>query len=115
VPVESSRLERANAKEIVNSLGKERTRVARNRDEIEVRVGLARTGRELFPALILAMALVLAAESLLANRFYRGADGTTKTEASRGVFASERGGGPPGSLSTAQPVSVAAGLSKSRA
>jgi hypothetical protein len=72
VPAESTRLDRASAKDIVNALGKERARVARSRDEIEVRVGLARTGRELFPALILAMALVLAAESLLANRFYGG-------------------------------------------
>ena len=48
--------------------------MARTRDEIEVRVGLGRLGRELFPALILAVALVLAAEQLLANRFYRSAD-----------------------------------------
>jgi hypothetical protein len=75
VPAEISQLERVSESDIVDSLGKERTRVARSRDEIEVRVGLARTGRELFPPLILAMALVLAAESLLANRFYRGADG----------------------------------------
>ena len=46
------------------------TRVARTRDEIELRVGLGRVGRELFPALILAVALVMAAEQLLANRFY---------------------------------------------
>ncbi len=72
LPAESSRLERASAAEIVTTLGAERTRVARTRGEIEVRVGLARTGRELFPALILALALVLAAEGLLANRFYSG-------------------------------------------
>jgi hypothetical protein len=74
LPGEVTRLERAAAKEIVGAWGEDRTRVARTRDEIEVRVGLARTGRELFPALILAVALVLAAESLLANKFYRGAD-----------------------------------------
>jgi hypothetical protein len=70
---EATRLERVPAAEITAALGKERVRVARTREEIEVRVGLARTGRELFPALILAMALVLAAEGLLANRFYVGA------------------------------------------
>ena len=70
LPAEMSRLERVDAAEIVEALGSERTRVARTRDEIEVRVGLGRVGRELFPALILAVALVLAAEQLLANRFY---------------------------------------------
>ena len=44
--------------------------MARTRDEIEVRVGLGRVGRELFPALILVVALAMAAEQLLANRFY---------------------------------------------
>jgi hypothetical protein len=85
VPVESSRLERASASEIVKALGKERTRVARNRSEIEVRVGLARRGQELFPVLILALALVLAAESLLANRFYGG-----RSAAGSGPTAEER-------------------------
>jgi hypothetical protein len=67
---EAAQLERIPAAEIIAALGKERLRIARTRAEIEVRVGLARTGRELFPALILAMALALAAEGLLANRFY---------------------------------------------
>lgn len=73
LPAEQSRLQRTNAAEIVKALGEDRTRVARTTGEIEVRVGMARTGRELFPFLILLMALALAAESLLANRFYRGA------------------------------------------
>jgi hypothetical protein len=72
VPAEMAKLDRVRAADMVESVGKERTRVARTRDEIEVRVGLARSGRELFPALILVMALVLAAEGLLANRFYGG-------------------------------------------
>ena len=68
-----SRLDRAVPAELVEALGAQRTRVARTREEIEVRVGLGRLGRELFPALILAMALVLAGEQWLANRFYVGA------------------------------------------
>jgi hypothetical protein len=72
LPSDLTRLARADADGLVAALGKERTRVARNQGEIEVRVGLARTGRELFPALILALALVVAAEGLLANRFYAG-------------------------------------------
>ena len=55
---------------IVEALGSNRARIARTQQEIELRVGLGRVGRELFPALIIAVALVLAAEQLLANRFY---------------------------------------------
>jgi hypothetical protein len=67
---EATELTRVSAAELVDALGKERTRVARTEQEIELRVGLGRVGRELFPALIIAVALVLAAEQLLANRFY---------------------------------------------
>jgi hypothetical protein len=70
LPAEMSRLDRVEAKELVKTLGDERARVARTRDEIELRVGVGRVGHELFPALILAVALVMAAEQLLANRFY---------------------------------------------
>ena len=70
-PAELSRLERVAAEKIAESLGKERVRVARTQEEIEVRVGLGRVGRELFPTLIVVLALVLGAEQLLANRFYR--------------------------------------------
>ena len=56
---------------IVDALGKDRVQLARSREEIEVRVGQGRVGRELFPALIIALALVLGVEQLLANRFYR--------------------------------------------
>jgi hypothetical protein len=70
LPAAITRLERVPPAELVESLGKDRARVARTQEEIEVRVGLGRVGRELFPALIIAMAVVLAAEQLLANRFY---------------------------------------------
>jgi hypothetical protein len=73
LPAELTRLDRVDGAEFISALGKERARVARTREEIEVRVGLARTGRELFPIVILAVALVLAAEQWLANRFYVGA------------------------------------------
>jgi hypothetical protein len=70
LPAEITQLDRAAADAVVKALGEKRTRVARTREDIEVRVGLARMGRELFPWLILAVALVLAGEQLLANRFY---------------------------------------------
>jgi hypothetical protein len=45
--------------------------LARTKEEISRDVGLTRVGRELYPYLILLVALVMAAEYLLANRFYR--------------------------------------------
>jgi hypothetical protein len=71
LPAEITRLDRAAPDTMVKTLGEKRTRVARTREDIEIRIGLARTGRELFPWLILALAMVLAGEQLLANRFYR--------------------------------------------
>jgi len=73
LPTETTRLTRVSESDILQALGKEQTRIARTPAEIEVRMGLARTGRELFPILILAVVLVLAAEQWLANRFYEGA------------------------------------------
>ncbi len=46
-------------------------RMARQRSELEGNVSRGRVGRELFPTLILLLAFVLAAEHVLANRFYR--------------------------------------------
>jgi hypothetical protein len=80
LPVEISRLERVAVPELIKSLGNERTRTARTREEIEVRVGVGRVGHELFPALILAVALALAAEQLLANRFYESVGVAGRTE-----------------------------------
>jgi len=86
LPADVTRLERVNSAEIVKTLGDERARIARTRDEIEVEVGQGRVGRELFPTLILAVALVLAAEQWLSNRFYKGAStpDPTRSHAPRG-------------------------------
>jgi hypothetical protein len=78
-----SQLERTTAERIAAALGKDRVRAARTREEIEVRVDQGRIGRELFPALILAVALVLAAEQWLANRFYQTEPIATKGEPGR--------------------------------
>ncbi len=53
------------------ALGEKRYRLARNRDELTRDVTLGRVGRELYPLLILLVALILGLEHLLANRFYR--------------------------------------------
>jgi hypothetical protein len=68
---EISDLSRVDLATIVGALGKNRVQLARSRQEIEVRVGQGRVGRELFPSLIIALAIVLGAEQFLANRFYR--------------------------------------------
>jgi hypothetical protein len=52
-------------------LGAGRFRLAHGREEIDRNVSAGRIGRELYPLLIFLVALVLGAEYLLANRFYR--------------------------------------------
>ena len=89
-PAEMSRLDRVPAADAVKALGSDRARVATNRDEIAMRVGLGRVGRELFPILILAVALAMAMEQLLANRFYSGAAGAEKVRV--GEWERGRGG-----------------------
>lgn len=62
------RLTKEQKAEIFAALG---CRVARTRAEIDRDVSMGRVGRELFPALILLLGVVLGAEMLVANRFYR--------------------------------------------
>ena len=57
--------------ELTGVFGSSDYRVARTRDEIERDVNRGRVGRELFPALILLVAVVLGLEHMVANRFYR--------------------------------------------
>jgi hypothetical protein len=71
LPPSTSRLERAVPEQIAKVLGEDRVRFARERDEIEVSVGLGRVGRELFPWMIGLLVVILAGEHVVANRFYR--------------------------------------------
>lgn len=64
-------LERIDAKRLDELLGPLRYRVARTKEQIERDVNLGRVGRELFPVLSLLVAGLLAAEWIVANRFYR--------------------------------------------
>ncbi len=68
---DQTRLERIDDEDLAAIFGSAPYRVARNRDQIDRDIGLTRVGRELFPLLILLVALLLAVEHLLANRFYR--------------------------------------------
>ena len=64
-------LTRLTKDELAELFGDVPFRLARNQSEIERDVSIARVGRELFSPLILLLAVLLAAECLLANRFYR--------------------------------------------
>lgn len=68
---QANRLERLEPEAIAELLGKDRFRLARNREQIVRDVNVGRVGRELFPLLICIVALALAIEHVLANRFYR--------------------------------------------
>jgi hypothetical protein len=64
-------LTRLTKDELAGLFGNVPFRLARNQSEIERDVSIARVGRELFSPLILVLAVLMAAECLLANRFYR--------------------------------------------
>ncbi len=85
--LQMSELARTTPEHVAAALGKDRVRFARTREEIEVRVGQGRVGRELFPALILAVVLVLAGEQILANRFYEGESRAERRESKAGSGA----------------------------
>jgi len=68
---EQTRLERLSDEELADVLGPVAYRVARSRDQIEGDRSLERVGRELFPVLILLLAVALGIEHVLANRFYK--------------------------------------------
>ncbi len=71
---EQTQLERLDQKELTQIFAPDKIRIAQTKKQIDRDVSMGRVGRELFPPLILAVALFLALESLLANRFYRSAE-----------------------------------------
>ncbi len=74
LPQSASELDRITRVELDEMLGADRYHFARNTDEIVVGVGQARLGREFYPFLVTLVALMLAVEHVLANRFYRRPD-----------------------------------------
>ena len=71
VPEAMTHLERIARQDLDALFGEERYRLARNQEEITRDVQRGRVGVELYPFLILLVALVLGLEHVLANRFYR--------------------------------------------
>lgn len=73
-PLAATDLERISSESLDALLGAGRYHLTHGREEIDRSVAVGRVGRELFPLLIVLVALALAAEYLLANRFYRRAN-----------------------------------------
>ena len=70
LPTQVTDLERLDRMALDQWLGEGRYRLARDRDAVDREVGEARIGHELYPWLLIFVALVLWLEHLLANRFY---------------------------------------------
>ena len=68
---DQTRLDRLNDEELTGIFGPVKFRLARTRQQIDRDISVGRVGRELFPPLILLLALVLGLEMVVANRFYR--------------------------------------------
>lgn len=72
LPLKASELARTDEEGLKQVFGDTEFLLARNRDEIDRHISTGRVGRELFPLLMALVAVVLGAEHVLANRFYRG-------------------------------------------
>ena len=68
---EQTNLTRTDEEHLQEVFGEASFRMARQRSELEGNINRGRVGRELFPSMILLLAFILAAEHVLANRFYR--------------------------------------------
>jgi len=68
---DQTQLERLPVEKLKEIFGPFDYRVVRSEEQLDRAVTSGRVGRELFPLLILLVALLLAAEHFLANRFYR--------------------------------------------
>lgn len=73
-PLAATDLERLKPEALDALLGPGRYHLSHGREEIDRSIAVGRVGRELFPLLIVLVALALGLEHLLANRFYRRTD-----------------------------------------
>jgi hypothetical protein len=71
LPPEASDLSRIGKEQLAKVFGEFDFHLATSREQIVRDIGEYRVGRELFPLLILLVAVALGAEHVLANRFYR--------------------------------------------
>ncbi len=68
---EQTEVARTDEEHLKDIFGETPFRIARQQSQLEGNVNRGRVGRELFAAMIILLALVLAVEHVLANRFYR--------------------------------------------
>ncbi len=68
---DQTQLDRLNDQELAGLFGPLKYRLCRTRAQIDRDISVGRVGRELYPALILVIALVLGLEMLVADRFYK--------------------------------------------
>ncbi len=68
---DQTQLDRLNDEELGLIFGPVKYRLARTREQIDRDISLGRVGQELFPPLIVLVAILLAFEMLVANRFYK--------------------------------------------
>jgi hypothetical protein len=71
LPMEVSELDRLSPDEVKALFAPVPYRLARSREEIDRSVSVGRVGVELYPYLMFLLAIVLAAEQVLGNRYYR--------------------------------------------
>ncbi len=74
VAAAQSDLVRASEADVKTIFGETPFKLAKDREEISVNSAIQRVGREIFPLLIVIVAIVLAVEHVLANLFYRRAE-----------------------------------------
>jgi hypothetical protein len=68
---DETRLDRLTDAELKEMFGRVKFRLAHTREQIDRDISVGRVGRELFPFLIVMLAMVLALELFVSNRFYR--------------------------------------------
>jgi hypothetical protein len=68
---DQTRLDRLSEQELAGIFGPLKFRLARTRQQIDRDISIGRVGQELFPPLVLLLAVVLGLEMLVANRFYK--------------------------------------------
>jgi hypothetical protein len=68
---DQTRLDRLSDRELADLFGPVKFRLARTRQQLDRDVSQGRVGRELFPPLILLIALLVGLEMVMANRFYK--------------------------------------------
>ena len=94
LPADISQLDRISDQDLKGVFGETPFRLARGRDEIDRSVSAGRVGRELYPYLIVLLAIILGCELALSNRFYQDYDTTIKRSGAAQLAARAAAGRP---------------------